>query len=219
MRAQIAKDGAKDAQRIDARVMPEADVFRHDDRVLQVLRDLIERDRPPVLELIAQDRRQKLRFERSLVDRPAVANGAEGSDRTAIEFDSDGLRFIQAGRMRELTRVDVKLTAFCRVVATLRNRMDLTVSKAVEFFEDVIRGNDRPRPQRSVISVDARGQRDAAHLEFSDRLLVHVDREKGGRHENDDDDDRDNLKNRTARGHYCPTIARLRPLFSSRRYE
>jgi len=50
--------------------MPEPRVLGSDDGVLEDLRHLIERDRPAILELVAEDGREELRLQRDILDRP-----------------------------------------------------------------------------------------------------------------------------------------------------
>ena len=73
MRARVAEERADDSQRIDSRMMPEAHILGDDDRVLQMLRYLVERDRTAILELIAQDRGQ---HDATPVDQPARDHAA-----------------------------------------------------------------------------------------------------------------------------------------------
>src|SRR5205085_10141886 len=127
-----AEEGAEDADRIDAGVMPEPRVLGDDHGVLQRLRDLVQRDRQAVLELLAEDRREELRLERG------VARG-DALDGVAAKGDVYLLRRIAPRRMREGAREDVDPVPAGDVVARLRERRRGAIAEAVEFLEEIVR--------------------------------------------------------------------------------
>ena len=155
--AQIPKSRAEHSDRIDTRVMPEANVFRDDDRVLQMLRHLIERHRAAILELIAEDRCQLLRLERGLVQRPRIAQRDHRIDRRPAIGNADRLRLILPAGMGELARVDVHVAVRGDVIAGLLKSLCLAISEAVELFEKIVARNDHAGMQRREVRVDASG--------------------------------------------------------------
>ena len=201
--AQVAKERSKESDRIDARVVPEANIFGRDDGILQRLRHLIERDRTPVFELIVEDRRQQLRFERGIVDRRRAFQRDHRGDAAAVKRDAHRLRRILAGRMRERPRVDVHLRRTGNVVASLGESADLPVAEAIQFFREVVGPEDDAAAERREVGEDPRRQRQAANLELSDRLFVDVEGQDRDQHEHDDDRDRDHLKDGAAARETC----------------
>ena len=119
--------------------------------------------------------------------------------------------------MRKLPGEDLKVAAFRRVVAGLRNRIDLPVAEAIEFLFDVVGREDDAGLQRCVVGVDARRKREPPNLELADGFLVDVDRHQRDPDEDHDDGDGEHLENCPPGRHQLATIARFRPLFLSRR--
>src|SRR5205823_980996 len=105
-------------------------------------RNLIERYRTPVFELIVEDRRQQLGLERSVVNRRRTFQRDYGGDAAAVKRDAHRLRRILPSRMRERPRVDVDLRQTGNVVAGLRQRSDLPVAETIEFFLEIVGTED-----------------------------------------------------------------------------
>src|SRR5207245_9656059 len=94
-----------------------------------------------------------------------------------VKGDANGLRLEAASRMCELPRVDVDLAAFRRVIATLRDRLHLAITEAIEFFEEVVVRDRAARLQHRVIRIHAGRKREPAYFELPDRLRVQLKRD------------------------------------------
>src|ERR1700693_1976652 len=115
--------------------MPEPHILGHHDGVLKTLRNLVERNRLTVFQLIAEDRRQQLRLERRVVDRPRLPERDDRLDAAGREVDADRLLRILTARMTERPRVDVDLLLARRVVAGLTQGAVLPVTEPVELLQ------------------------------------------------------------------------------------
>ena len=184
-RFDVAEEGAKDADRIDAGVVPEARVLDLHDGVLQRLRHLVQRDGAAILELIGEDGREQLRLQRGIVRVAGLVERHDRIDGAAAKDDADRLRRIVAAGVAEGAGEDVDLAAARHEVAALRQRVALAIAEALELFAEIIGRQQRAGLERHVVGVDARRQREAAHFERGDRLLVNPQRE------GDEEDDKD----------------------------